>query len=76
MSTPPICDKCGKPLERIGYYTYSAWTFNSETGAYENTTMWGGTADSKCSHCENDVSEHFPEGPVNYGHELGIKDGK
>ncbi len=68
VKTPKICDKCGNPLESVGYHTYSQWTFNPETGAYQNTNPWGGTADVKCSHCENDVGEHFPEGPVNYGH--------
>ena len=68
-NTPEICSKCGNPLELVDYHTYSQWKFNPETGSYDNNTLWDGTAEVKCAHCENDVSELFPEGPVNYGHE-------
>ncbi len=65
MSTPEICPKCGKPLDHVDYYEYSQWKFNPDTGAYDNNSLYGGTAEVKCPHCENDLGELFPEGPAN-----------
>ena len=65
MSTPENCPKCGNPIEAVGYYEYSEWSFNPETGAYDNTSLYGGSAEVKCNHCETDLGDLFPEGPAN-----------
>ena len=72
VKTPEICSKCKNPLELVDYHEYSQWKFNPETGSYDNTTIYGGTAEVKCAqhhsnglYCGNDVIEHFPEGPAN-----------
>ncbi len=71
-NTPPICPGCNVPLEDVDYYEYAQWTFNAETGGYECTMAYGGTAETKCSHCNCTVDEQFPEGPVNYGHQRKV----
>ena len=65
MSTPETCPKCGKPLDFVDYYEYSQWKFNPDTGAYDNNSLYGGSAVVKCPHCENALDELFPEGPAN-----------
>ncbi len=65
MSKPETCPKCGKPLTYVDYYEYSQWRFNPDTEAYDNNSLYGGTAEVKCPHCENELGKLFPEGPAN-----------
>jgi len=64
MSTPEICPKCGKPLDCVDHYEYSQWKFNPDIGAYDNISLYGGSSEVKCPHCEYDLGELFPEGPA------------
>ena len=63
---PPNCPACGKPLNEVHWNDYQIWSFNRETGRYDEKEST--EADQKCPKCGYDFlgEEPIPEGPANY----------
>jgi uncharacterized protein with PIN domain len=59
---PPKCPNCGEPLERVAMTDYITATWNSEKGYFEEE----GSLEMRCTKCDADLSDIFPEGVCNY----------
>ncbi len=60
---PPVCPHCGEPLKTVNWTAYEDYELNEETGEY---TLKAESRESTCPKCEADLSEIFPDGPINY----------
>jgi ribosomal protein L34E len=61
--SPPNCPECGEALTTVRWEVDSdlyRWSVNK----YSLSSEGGGT--TRCPHCDADVSDLFPDGPVNY----------
>ena len=65
---PPVCPVCGNPLYQVNEDVLELYEFDADTGKYREVQEAGttGTIAIYCPHCENDLSELFPEGVCNY----------
>jgi hypothetical protein len=61
---PPKCPECKEPLKGVEYVSYERYNFH-EDGSYDEE-KWGGDVDIKCPSCNADVSDVFPDGPMNW----------
>ena len=63
---PPKCPNCGVSLFRVLETNYIVYKFHSTTGRYEEVD---GEAKVKCSECQADLYDVFPNGVCNYSAE-------
>lgn len=63
QKNPPSCPGCGKPLQTV------RWEVDSDLYKWDGkgyTLANEGAGYTRCPHCDADLSELFPDGPVNY----------
>jgi ribosomal protein L37AE/L43A len=63
QKNPPVCPDCGEPLKSV-IWEVDPDHYEFKNGSYTLKTEGGGV--TRCPHCEADLSDLFPEGPVNY----------
>lgn len=62
---PPKCPRCGEELHRVFTAETSSYTFNPTTGSYDEDAG-GGSFDSSCPSCEEDVYDALEDSPGNF----------